>query len=372
MLRLLLVVCLAVPLAGQKITIEPAEFLYFPGIADSNSPIHWSSGKMFAFNSDGQPVQSQGEGLGKLRYARAVQTDNLASMPWWIEATYKAPDGALYAWYHHEVMTICGGWGQLSAPVVGAAVSYNNGHSFTDLGIVLRSGERPDCSARNGYFAGGHGDFSVILDQKGEYFYFLFSVYDGPAERQGVAVARMAAEHLAQPQGNAWKYSNGAWMEPGLGGRVTPIFHVQQPWGAADTDAFWGPSVHFNRELGEYVVLLNRACCEPGWPSEGIYVTTNPDLANPAGWSAPAKIIDGGGWYPMAVGLGPGDTDKSAGARARLFLGSDSEWELVFRRGAAAEGKPITPIRASSPSGSSRLRRQRDRAPDSQTAPTGR
>lgn len=327
---------------------------------------------MYAFNSDGQPVQSQGSSIDKLRYARAVQTDNLGMMPWWIEATYKDPSGALYAWYHHEVMNVCGFGVRLSTPVIGAAVSYDDGHSFSDLGVVLRSGERPDCSAANGYFAGGHGDFSVIRDAKGEYFYFLFSVYDGPPQAQGVAVARMAAEHLVTPQGNVWKYANGAWREPGFGGQVTPIFPVVTSWNRPDTDAFWGPSIHYNRELVEYVMLLNRACCEPGWPSEGIYVSTNPDLANPAGWTPPEKIIEGGGWYPMAVGLAAGDTDKSAGPRARLFVGSDSNWELVFQHGVAGQGKKIMPIRASSPEASPRLRRLPDRAPDSQTSPTRR
>jgi hypothetical protein len=35
----------------------------------------------------------------------------------------------------------------------------------------------------------------------------------------------------------------------------------------------------------------------------------------------------------MAVGLAEGDTDKEAGARARFFMGSDSNWELIFRKG---------------------------------------
>ena len=67
-----------------------------------------------------------------------------------------------------------------------------------DLGTVLEA--RPNTlkpEAQNGYFAGGHGDFSVILDQEQRYFYFLFDNYSGPLEHQGVAVARMAFEDRA-------------------------------------------------------------------------------------------------------------------------------------------------------------------------------
>ena len=71
----------------------------------------------------------------------------------------------------------------------------------------------------------------------------------------------------------------------------------------------------------------------PDWPAEGIYVSFNGDLKNPNEWGVPDRLVEGGGWYPMAVGLEIGDTDKTAGARARLFIGSDSRWELIFRKG---------------------------------------
>jgi hypothetical protein len=78
-------------------------------------------------------------------------------------------DGTIYGWYHNEPGGICSG-GKLTAPRIGAVVSYDGGDTFFDLGLVLSSGDPPDCNAKNGFFAGGHGDFSVILDRDQAYF----------------------------------------------------------------------------------------------------------------------------------------------------------------------------------------------------------
>jgi hypothetical protein len=188
----------------------------------------------------------------------------------------------------------------------------------------------------NGYFAGGHGDFSVLPDRERKYFYFFFDNYAGPAAGQGVCIARMAWEDRANPVGKVWKYHDGAWNEAGVGGRVTPILPVTRRWQMRDPDAFWGPSVHWNTELNLYVMLLNRAQGEPGWSQEGVYVSFSPDLSRPELWTTPRKLIDKAefpGWYffyPQVMGLGPGETDREAGARARLYVGGISEWELEF------------------------------------------
>ena len=101
----------------------------------------------------------------------------------------------------------------------------------------------------------------------------------------------------------------------------------------ADADAFWGPSVHWNRHLGRYVMLLNRAI-DKDWTQEGIYVSYSRALDNPRGWSQPVKIMDAPskpGWYPQVIGIDKGESDKVAGRRARLFVHGISRWEIEFR-----------------------------------------
>jgi hypothetical protein len=65
-------------------------------------------------------------------------------------------------------------------------------------------------------------------------------------------------------------------------------------------------------------------------------VSFSPDLSRPELWTTPRKLIDKAefpGWYffyPQVMGLGPGETDREAGSRARLYVGGISEWELEF------------------------------------------
>jgi len=333
---------------AQKVEVREAELIYLPGVADSNSPMHWNSGKLYVYNSDGNPLRSEGSSLTTLRNVRSAHIVENPISPWWIESTFRDPDGTIFAWYHHELWDVCESdttGVYLSVPMIGALVSKDNGRTFKNMGIVLRARGEPNCTAENGYFAGGHGDFSVVLDKERKFFYFLFSNYTGEAAEQGIAIARMPYEHRNDQAGSVFKYYDGAWESSGIDDPVTPVFSVKTPWERPNADAFWGPSTHFNRELGEWVMLLNHSCCEPGWPAEGIYVSTNPDISNPKGWSEPERIVERGGWYPMTVGLDPGDTDKEAGARARLFMGSDSFWEIVFRKGQTG----VLEIRAAAP-----------------------
>jgi len=304
---------------------------------DSNSPAEWDgAGNLFVFTSSGWPYRSSGPSLLNLSFpAQAVTIQPRADVRGgqWIEATFRAGDGALYGWYHNEPPGLCGGL-SLTAPRIGALVSRDEGLSWQDLGIVLEAPPGSlDCSTRNFFFAGGNGDFSVILDQGSQYFYFFISTYHRQVDEQGVAVARMSFEDRDNPVGKVWKWRDGGWNGPGLGGRVTPTFPALNDWRRDNANAFWGASVHFNTHLETYVMLLNHAV-DRNWTQEGVYISFNSDLENPFGWSPPQRlpIYQQLGWYPQVVGLDGGETDKLAGEVARLFITGRSFWEIVFHR----------------------------------------
>jgi hypothetical protein len=166
---------------------------------------------------------------------------------------------------------------------------------------------------------------------------------------QGVVMARMAFADRRNPVGAVYKYHAGEWQEPGLGGRVTPVFPAVRSWEGSDADAFWGPAVHWNKHLESYVVVLNRSCCKSGWPQEGIYLSDNHDLSNPQGWRRPVKILDAKaigfapGYYPQVVGAEEGETDSLAGEKARLYVKGVSKWEIVFIRGEETPAPPPGP-----------------------------
>ncbi len=304
---------------------------------DSNSPAYWRGDEFNLINSTGSSFLTISSDQFQLNFGQIeeVAVDSGEHFPMWIEAVWQDSDGTLYAWYHHEPVGICP-HSNLTAPEIGALVSFDGGESFTDLGIVLSSGDAPDCSAQNGFFAGGHGDFSVILDREQRYFYFLFDNYGGSPAGQGVGMARVAFEDRMNPVGAVWKYAGNDWSEPGLGGQLTPIFPVRTAWQQANTDAPWGPSIHWNTYLQSYVVLFNHACCAPGWPQEGIYLSFNPDLSNPTAWTDPQRILTGKdigfspGWYPQVLGIGSEETDTVAGRLARLYVKGLSKWQIVF------------------------------------------
>ncbi|MBI4603678.1 MAG: hypothetical protein HY721_17125 [Planctomycetes bacterium] len=322
-----------------RAVLRDAPRVEFPGDTDCNSPAHWSGGTFYLFNSAGHPKRSSGQDLFHLGPAVPSAYDNTANGGRWIECTWKDDDGKLYGWYHFEPRGLCPGT-TLTAPRIGAVVSTDDGATFRDLGIVLEA--RPGtlrCDAKNGYFGGGNGDFSIMLDARKEHFYFLFSAYSGDVSEQGLAVARMRYADREDPVGKVWKWHQGGWTEPGVGGRLTPIFPGAVDWVREDADAFWGPSIHWNHHLGLHVVLLNRTKDKPGWPQEGVYVTFNDDLADPAGWTKPVKIHDGGRWYPQVIGLDASrrETDKLAGRTARFFMRGEnnkgeSRWEILFLR----------------------------------------
>jgi len=313
-------------------TLQPASHLEFPHQTDSNSPGHWDGPIFYLFNSGGHPYRSYGSNLFQLGSTSSVIFDNTVNGGRWMEATWPpcAADGTLYGWYHLEPTGLCPGT-TLTAPRIGTARSSDNGANWTDLGIVLEARTNTlRCDAQNGYFAGGNGDFSVMLDDAQQYLYVFFSAYAGAVTEQGVAVARMPWSDRDAPVGKVRKYYNGDWLEPGIGGNLTPIFPATVAWEQPNCEAFWGPSLHWNTYLQQYVMLLNRAQGS-GWIQEGIYLTYSIDLGNPLSWSAPEKILSGGAWYPQVIGLEPGEgTDKRAGAPARYFQGGVSDSEICF------------------------------------------
>jgi hypothetical protein len=327
----------------QEITTElrPAPLLSLPsgrlGV-DCNSPVEWGNdGNLIVFTSFLQPYRSTGPSLFTLATPAAPVT--IFNAPGitggkWLEATYRMENGTLYGWYHNEPPSVCSNNG-LTAPRIGAVVSNDDGLTWQDLGIIIEApSDALNCSSVNRYFAGGNGDFSVILDREREYFYFLFSTYHRQVHEQGVTVARMSFADLNAPVGKVWKWYNGGWQQPGLRGRVSMIFPGLIDWHRSNANAYWGPAVHYNTYLNRYVMLLNHAY-DREWSQEGIYICYNEDLADPQGWSAPQRLPlfpARAAFYPEIIGIQPGETDKLAGRVARLFLLGSSSWEIEFER----------------------------------------
>ena len=276
-------------------------------------------------------------------------------VPWptggnWLEAVVADADGTWYGYYHNERQSsFCGDDAQHLAPRIGAARSHDRGKTWEDLGIILEApADTDDCSSWNTYFVGGVGDFSVMLDQEEQHLYLFYSQYAGSVESQGVAVARLAWADRDEPAGKVNVYFENDWV-PATSVEESsdalsaarwaypvgfPIFPAKDSWhdGDSKVDAFWGPSIHWNTSIEQYVMLLNRAK-DIHWAQEGIYISYASRLDDPAAWSVPKRLLSGGNWYPQVLGMEAGiGTDKIAGDSARFFMSGQSDYLIRFIR----------------------------------------
>jgi hypothetical protein len=327
---------------SRSIVVREARELKLPPVPgspvgyDCNNALFWDDGTLYCFTSHEHPFRSQGADLNHLESPPTrVQFHNAPGWTMggrWIEAVYKIPSDRLYMWYHNEPHGVIPARPELTAPRIGQMYSDDNGLHWHDQGIVLEAAPGSFVAeTANHFFVGGHGDFTVIADPRLEYFYFLFSTYSRGMDQQGVAIARMAAADLEHPVGKVSKWHEGRWTEPGLGGLVTTIFGAEVDWHKSGARAYWGPSVHWNTYLREYVMLLNKSI-DGTFKQGGAYISFNARLDDPSGWTTPVKVLDTTDWYPQVVGADPGagGTDRLAGRVSRLFVKGRSAWEIEF------------------------------------------
>ncbi len=333
--------------------LVPASRTALPGDVDSSNPLLWDFvdgvPRLFVVTSwGGAPIRSSGLSLDRLQRGEPVTFTNHPGHGVWMESIVKDAVGTWYGYYHHERPANDCGRPDRQLPRIGAARSRDQGLTWDDLGIVLDApAGSARCQSTNRFVLGGVGDVSVVLDAEQENLYLFFSQYFGGVESQGVAVARLAWADRDEPIGKAAIFNDDAWLpvSPVLSDEDeavvgyaypagTPLQRATRPFhdGAPAADVFWGAAVHWNTYLERYVMLLNRAKDEH-FGTEGIYVSYAPTLADPGAWSAPARLQNGGEWYPQVVGLEPGSgTDKQAGQRARFFLTGKSDRMIEFQR----------------------------------------
>ena len=331
--------------------IVSASKLTLPGRVDSNNPLIWHSDGatriLTALTSwGGVPEVARGSSVDTLGVEGGVTFTTHPGHGVWFEAIVADDQDQWYGFYHHERPADECGRPDRQLPRIGAARSVDLGRTWDDLGIVLDA--PPDsaaCNSTNRFTLGGVGDVTAALDHDQQFLYLYFSQYGRDASTQGVAAARLAWADRDQPAGRVEIWNADVWLpvqnvvtEDELPRWEYPVGTSLQPPsrpfhdGQESADVFWGPAIHWNTHLEQYVMLLNRAKDE-NYAQDGIYVSFAPTLDDPSQWSAPQKLLNGGKWYPQVVGstLGSG-TDKIAGASARFYMSGRSDWMINFFR----------------------------------------
>jgi hypothetical protein len=319
-----------------------------PAEIDSSNPAVWSLvdgiARLFVISSwGGVPVRISGPSLESLRLDGPVGFASHPGHGVWMEAIVPDDAGVWYGYYHHERPADFCGRPDRQLPRIGSMRSSDNGQTWHDLGVILDAPPSSEaCESANRFVLGGIGDVTAALDAESKDLYLYFSQYTSDGGTQGVAVARMAWADRDAPAGKAMIWNNRTWL-PAIESPLsdtgwsypsgTPLVRSEHPFHdrSGTNDVFWGPSIHWNTYLEQYVMLLNRAR-DDQFGQEGIYVAFSLTL-EPTGWSMPAKIRSGGGWYPQVIGNETGKgTDRSAGRRARFFQTGRSDRMIEFER----------------------------------------
>lgn len=340
-----------------RVSLTAASVMSLPGNVDSNSPVMWDledgQRRMFVMTShSGIPSRASGPALDRFGAAEEVSLVPHPGHGVWFEAIVSDDVETWYGFYHNEWPATRCGRNDVMIAKIGMARSTDRGRHWDDLGTLIQARQgQTACESTNKYIIGGVGDLSVMLDPQKQFLYVFYSQYPERREVQGVGVARLLWADRDEPAGRVEMWREGIWenarrreLVPGLPGvartiewtylNATPLVMPTYAWHDGDdrVDAFWGPSVHWNTALEQYVMLLNRSKDE-AYGMEGVYVSYAPRLDNPALWTAPQKILNGGRWYPQVVGSTVGSgTDKLAGASARFFMSGRSEWMINFSK----------------------------------------
>ena len=320
---------------------------------DSNSPAHWDGDTLYVFNSYGHPWRNSGPDIAHLGNRISTKLGDLNDKLYiWIEATWRdADDGVLYGAYHYEPDAVCVSNNHLpTMPKIGWIRSLDNGATWEDLGFIIEA--KPcavRCDSASPWDVGGTGDFAIYLDNNKEYLYFYGTSYDTRFEEQGVWAARMRYADRKNPSGKVMKWYQGAWSEPALWGHLTPVFPAERDYHTKAGAMFWGPALHWNTYLSTYVMFLNHAV-DTKLTQDGIFISFNSDVGNPAGWTKPQMILNRAqiqkamagadvsptklenGWYPEVIGMQKGETDKVVGRTARFFMAGLSRQTITFLR----------------------------------------
>jgi len=174
-----------------------------------------------------------------------VPVDYMGGGAVWRNAT----TGALVMLYHREIYTRDGSGTPTGAfwSSIGAAVSTDGGATFMDAGEVLT----PDIellSPNRGTSGNGPGDLSTFVRDGWLYAYYNDSLEDGSGV---LAVARTSVAELAAlaaggPAPVFWKYRDGAFNEPGLGGTPSNLTPDMCPF---------NPSVAFSSSRDELIMV---------------------------------------------------------------------------------------------------------------------
>ena len=172
---------------------------------------------------------------------------------------------------------------------IGLAESDDGGSTWTKKGQVIKSAKPKEWSDWSGQSVRGAGSPAGIIDRSGSYVYLYYVGFSGLTGGMAqVCLARAALTKGPPLPGNWEKFYNRDFIEPGLGGKETPVVDSY-----AEHSASMYPHVTYSKRFSKYVLTFNMnrlAEVREGLPpiTSGIYIALSDDGIT---WSKPVKLI---------------------------------------------------------------------------------
>ena len=173
---------------------------------------------------------------------------------------------------------------------VGLAISGDEGSTFRKAGRILAGHQPKNAQGRPDQ---GCGEPSLVPDQGHHFLYCYYTDHTREGNRGvQIGLARSPIADKGAP-GSWMKYYEGAFSEPGLGGRETPVVAARPA-----ADALF-PNVTYSKALGKYAMVFNilyYADLREGQTAKGgIFGAFSEDLIH---WSSPQLLVQG-----LSIGL---------------------------------------------------------------------
>lgn len=219
----------------------------------------------------------------------------------WLYSVHRLPTNNLVGFYHaedHWYPHVLGGGGNNIA-WKSMAVTYSSDNGVTwEPGRQIITSDKPKPAQPTW---GGAGDGTVIRDEANQRWVAIY--------QEHYLYMAISTDPLGQP-GTWKKLYNGAFSEPGLGGKATPIANLRDQPGA-------NPSVFWSITLGQWVMVWH------GW-NGNLYISASPDLMN---WETPRLLLSPPAGRRFAYPTVIGRDDRQAYSRPMLYFADMSyEW----------------------------------------------
>lgn len=235
--------------------------------------------------------------------------------------------GELLAFYHaedHEDMPRLPNGVPGFYASIGLAVSRDDGLTFGKLGSALTGSQAKDTGGRPDQ---GVGEGSIVVDHTGAYLYCYYTDHSR-ADGRGVQICLARSPLSSGGRPGAWeKHNEGAFSQPGLGGRDTPVLSAHD----RQADAAF-PHVTYYPELGRYVVVFCIVAYSDlrtgDSETSGIYLATSEDGIH---WSEPTRLLPAltipwpdreCAWHPALIA----DAVKDRELAGWLYYATSERW----------------------------------------------